>query len=167
MPKPLPLKLRGQRGSILVGVIGLSLVLTMAAAGYILTVGLAHAEEAENQKTTILYAAAESGLMMGADYVMRNWSATSMKAGSFAPTHNISGPTPSMYNWVDADDGARITVYLSKSSDTLRIISLARLDMPSDTVRLEWMIDSVENAAAPKFSRIVRLRLWKDKVLPL
>jgi hypothetical protein len=140
MPRRSLPHLKRQRGSILAATVGLSVVLSAAAAGFILVSGQVRGGDVDAINRAKLYYSAESGLLMGTRRVLKTWRSVDMRSSFFASTTYVSGPTKDV-------DGVRDSVVMIKNVATgaFSIVCWATHSYPSDTVRLTWAVKSVDD----------------------
>jgi hypothetical protein len=151
----MPQFLRGEQGSVLVAVLGLSIVMSMAAASLILVAGNSRNDEDNALQRLRCRYDAESGLLMGARWLRNH------------PNYDLfitqnQGWVPTDYRMVyqfPLDNGAFVTVSVLDSGRASPpgfkvVTSIARLG--TDSVRLSWDIGYDATATKMTMSR------WRD-----
>ncbi len=149
--------MRSQRGSVLAGVLGLSVVMAIAAGGMIVASGNAgNLTSASNQDLSLHYAA-ESGMLMGARWIRTHTQTTYASPLWTTGTLDLTGG----YSLLDGFQVKTWIEHISGGIDTLR--TRAFLEGGKDTLQLSWTVDAVGNAADP--NRPI-LSNWKEKYVP-
>ncbi len=158
--------MNGQRGSVLAGVMGLSIILTLAGMGYLMVLSHAQSQGENLERDMRLRNAAESALIVGTRYAMEGWRPSYYNSTS--ATINLISP-----GWIEMD-GARINLYLDRRTTPIRIICQATLLEGSDTLELTWSVDSAVAATSstypkkPATDSLTRLVLkdWTETIIP-
>ncbi len=154
--------LKNQKGSILVGVILLSLAMTIAAAGFLLYVSNGSKDTDQAVQDMALYNAAESGMLMGVRW-MRGQTKAGLEAGL---VDRLLSDTVGEYAFID---GYRVRVWLQGNPNRL-LKCLATKGPREDTLGITWHIkDTVARGpdwpAGPLLSS-PDLNNWKDTLKP-
>ncbi|MEO7423967.1 MAG: hypothetical protein ABI036_02205 [Fibrobacteria bacterium] len=144
---------RGEQGSVLVAVLGLSIIMSMAAASLILVAGNSRNDEDNTLQRLRCRYDAESGLMLGA-----GWLRNRPNHGTFITLNNGWVPTDyKMIYWYTLDNGSWVTVSVLDSGRAgsppgFKVVtSIAKLG--TDSVRLSWDIGYDATAAKMTMSR--------------
>lgn len=164
--------MKKEKGSILVGVLAIGLVLTYSALNLLVTVGYSGSADAEDYERQSLRNAAESGLRMGLRWAKaydasgsgqkindENWPAT---AGDFTITPG---------EWLtDFVTGFEVKVVLRKKGGEVigkhAIQAFARRGEGKETLGLLIQIDYAAIGGAPPARSILSIHSWNQTVQP-
>lgn len=147
--------MRGQAGSILVGVIALSLVMTVAAAGFLYLAANTDRDELDTLRSTQRFNAAETGLVMGMAW---------LRAKSQVYIETDAPDSVPISGGYQAMDGWQVEVVLRKTPGVRTLKSRATEGSGKDTLEITWRVDAVE-AVVPPFS-ILRMRDRQETLKP-
>lgn len=161
-------ELRRQRGSVLAGVIVLSMIMTLAAGGFVLASSFVTGTQLDVKNIRLLQFAGESAAQMGVRH-MRNYSASQLTAIARGATKEI---TSGYTTFQDASDRAamkspkyRLAFEKFSDSDTIGMKAWTTFEGRSDTVYITWKI--VPTWTTPVFDQPsdLTMRDWKDTLL--
>lgn len=147
--------MRGQAGSVLVGVMALCLVMTIAASGFLLLASNSDKDELESLRSTQRFNAAESGLLMGMAW---------LRAKSQVYIESRPEDSVAISAGYQPMDGWQVEVVLCKTPGVSTLKSRATQGPGTDTLEVTWRVDAVE-AVVPPFS-ILRMRDRQETLKP-
>lgn len=170
----------GQRGSILVGVIALSLAMTIAAASYILQAGATVGNFQTNLEARKLRISGESTAQLAVRY-MRDITASKLNPpikNTFLAEGDTIGITPGYPSYTifsspqvqSAMGNPRIRASYTRKADTLRVLAWATFGPKSDTILISWKISHAVATTNPCHVHpycmaVVTLKDWKDSLI--
>lgn len=126
----------GQRGSILVAVLGLSIALSMAAASLMLVAGNSKNDEDLAFRRRGCYLDAESGLLMGVAWLRVN------NAAFITGARGWTGNAQTLFTDQTFDNKSTVTVTVTDNVPSLPPKTVtARAVNGSETVQLSWDVD--------------------------
>ena len=166
------LAMKPQQGSILVGVIALSLFMTMAAAGFIALAGSSSNEETNFWNDMRRFRVAESGLLMGVRWLRENTDAQVTAIPDDGVFRRITPGTGwremSESGYSAGSDGELFfQVEIAKNGGNITLRSEARLPgTPPDKLRLEWTTTSIDGGHAAPLRQNLVMANWTETRLP-
>ena len=150
---------KGERGSVLVGVIALSTIMLTAAGGLLLVESVAGNYEDDSWNESRLRYGAESGIMMGSAWLRAGPASfiNDMPANATFPI------TPTPGNWI-TEDLVQVIVVVENDGAVKRLRS--RATMGSETVQITWDIQGP--AAVLDVGGFARPRMtnWRETLIP-
>jgi|GEM_PF-7122899 len=154
--------MKSQRGSILVGVIGLSLVMTVAATGLVMiTTNSANVAE-YRQGDVDIHAAAEAGMQMGVAWI-RNYHPNEID--SYGGSQRISPTDFVILNGYTVNDS--ITCLLPPAVPECRLIVTATLGPQHDSLTITWdMVNSPMPGGPTPFNCTPTMSNWQETLTP-
>lgn len=131
--------MKGQRGSALVTVVGLSIVLTLAAGGLLSTAAISQGEEDMTWERTRCFHDLESGLMLGTNWLKNapNWTAFT----DFNFDLDVVVPA-------DSHNGCAVTVSVINTSADTKTIEARHVD-GGNSMGLSWKV-TTDNTSLPR-----------------
>jgi len=157
MPR-LKRSLAGQKGSLMVIVLGFSIILSMAAASLMLTASNSRNDEDITFRRMACFNDAESGLMIGVGWLRNNQNPNST---AFIQTDQLGWPGDSLIlqSGVQYDNRSlvTVTVYNNLGASTKTVKSQAISG--TDTVRISWNV-GIGAGGAPNAPTLV-LQNWQ------
>ncbi|MBW8888366.1 MAG: hypothetical protein JF616_11480 [Fibrobacteres bacterium] len=147
--------MKGQRGSILAGVVGLTVGITAAIAGFLVVAGNTTRLEADSESDIQLHYAAQSAMVMGLRWLRSypdpsippnghlgddNWPAQPIVLNS--PGNNDTAITANNYS---AMDGAQVKVVFSATPTEFehhKLRCLATMGSGKDTLEINYYVKS-------------------------
>lgn len=166
-------KLNGQSGTVLGGTLILCLIMTMAAASFVLTTGFIHSDQQRAYDNRKLMVAGESVTLMAVRYVRNLPPATLFGAGSISNgVYNSITPSFPLYDTLQNAPVRSIlgnpwirACYIKIAVDTVRVMTWAVLrGTNQDTILTTWKITSAVAGGANGMSNL-NLTSWKDTLL--
>lgn len=157
-----------QTGSILATVMGLSLVLTAAATGYLAYAANSAASGSDDAVHAQTFHAAESGLHLGVRWC-KAFHYTKYSA-QWADDLTLTRTPLGSPGWAEMD-GARVLVVFDRPGDGIGghnwLTSYATMGDGRDTVKLSMQIDGADDGTggdAADFGQYIKL--WTDSLFP-
>jgi hypothetical protein len=153
---------KGDRGSTLVGAVVICTVMSIGIAGLMLSVRNTVGQESGSLSDAEAFLAAESGLLMAADWVMiagpyNRLGGISSQNGVFTmETGGAAGGSVSVAVGVETPAAADMPAGVEVTDNLLKLRSTAsHPNLPYDK-RLEWIVEAIDSA------RTVRKIGWKE-----
>ena len=152
---------KGDSGSTLVGAVVICTVMSIGIAGLMLSVRNTVGQESGSLNDAEAFLAAESGLLMAADWVMaagpNNRFGGISRNGVFTmETGGAAGNSMSVAVGVETPTAADMPVGIAVTDNRLKLHSTAsHPNLPYDK-RLEWIVEAVDSA------RTVRKIGWRE-----
>jgi hypothetical protein len=153
----------GQRGSVLVGVLAISLILTVAASGYLFVMGNTGKDELANANDQTLHYAAESAMYMAVKWVRGHSKAFHADTwdGSLVLTPGTDG-----YSNIDGILARVVITGLPGGPPLRRLRCYATAGSGKDTLVLTWLLDRVDQDLSDPLRCIPFLSNWQESYLP-
>jgi hypothetical protein len=158
----------GQRGSVLVAVMGISLILTAAAAGYLAIGASAGGANAANYRLTQTRLAAESGLVLGIRW-FKQYPFGSVTNPLWATNMVL---TPGTQGWMPVDGIQVKVVEQNLGGGSQRLVTSSATAGPGmDTVLLTLKITGANqivgaNPGDPQTNYTGDLNTWTETLIP-
>jgi len=159
--------LGSRRGSVLAGVIALTLIVSLAASGFIMVSSATQTDDVGSLSRTKLYYAAQSGLQMGVYFLKKNYLSATLNEKTLITANAIS------HGWKTVDDGFKDSVVVQRFLKTtppydtaIKVVCWATsATAASDTVRLMWAVDTALPATSGNLSK-PKMSSWSDTLFP-
>jgi hypothetical protein len=151
--------MKNQRGSVLVGVIGISIAMSVAAGGFILLSSNTAGIEVGSATNLQLHYAAESGIFMGV-----RWVKAHNNAGTAWPNYQVITPGGESFTTID---GIKVKVTFevgAPGGGAYQLKSVATPGSGMEMVEVSWQINSFNPDAAGK--AVPSLQNWKETYTP-
>lgn len=151
--------MKNQRGSVLVGVIGISIAMSVAAGGFILLSANTAGTEVRSATNLRLHYAAESGIFMGV-----RWVKTHNFVGTAWPSYLVITPDEESFTTID---GIKVKVTFETGAaggGNYQLRSVATQGDNMEKVEVSWQINSFNPDAANK--AVPSLQNWKETYTP-
>lgn len=149
--------MKNQRGSVLVGVIGISIAMSVAAGGFILLSGNTAKIETDSKANLQLHYAAESGMYMGVRWIKEHASTTTW------PNYMVLTPGGESFTSMD---GSKVKVTFEKvlaCAGCYVLASFATAGTGTDTLKIVWQINSITNVLNKAYPW---MDFWKERLIP-
>lgn len=160
MPQLGRLVMKGQRGSVLAGIVALSSIMTLAATGLILVASNVTSVESEALRSYQAFNSAESGRALGVRW-LREKNVAWFDA---LPSPDTVVITPGLYQNLDGCNvlvRLRVSGSIAPYTKTLEVLSTP--GGTSDTVKVSWAVNSVVTSAP---LTKVDMANWSQIILP-
>lgn len=152
--------MKGQRGSVLVGILSLGLIVTLMAGSYLVLAGNSGTADDIALEDVALKNAAESGINLGL-----RWMRT-RTPGYLAHQNLTSMPlTIGTDNFMDLDD-FKVRVRITGVHLALRLESMATRGAGRDTCRIIQQIADITDLNTPGTESDLTLGPWQETILP-
>ncbi|HLP42263.1 MAG TPA: hypothetical protein VK465_12205 [Fibrobacteria bacterium] len=155
------------------GILVFSLVLTLAAGGFLLTVGLAQSTALQSRESRKLQLAAESVMHMAIRY-MRDEARDVLKGNNPNPVDTMTAITFGYHDWSQLEDASVRTAlgnplikaaYRKDAGSGVTVFAWAAFQGSPTMLQISWkVLDAAEGG--PGGIRNLTLRDWKDTLLP-
>jgi hypothetical protein len=153
--------MKTQRGSVLVGVVALSLAMSVAAGGLILLSGNAAKDNQMSTENLSLHYAAESGMYLGVNW-MRLHPRGEMISSTWVGPLVLTGSGGGEYSSID---GIPVRVSFHDGPPGIRILkSIATQGAGKDTLELTWRVYQADSIDATHWKP--RLNHWTETFRP-
>lgn len=168
---PQQYEMKRQKGSVLAGILVLSLVMTMAAGGYIVTAGFLLTNEEDAFEIRDLQACGESVAQLAVRY-MRDVPVDNLYGPSSMANGVIVGITPGYPGWTQLQNTSTSAALgnptfkadYTKSNSRVHVRTWTTFPSGSDTLFISWRLDTAVTGG-PYSMSILTLKNWKDSLI--
>jgi len=153
--------MKNQRGSILIGVLAMSLIMTVAAGGLLFVASNSGNDEQRSAEDVTLHYAAESAIYLGLRWIRyHGWT-----------FHDAHKSETMVLTWPETDyaliDDVKVRVVLKPNGLPKRTLeATAFSDISKDTLVVGWSVDTIRTALDDPLRSKPILSNWYEYYLP-